>query len=245
MESRRCNFNFKFQFPPRVLTAGFALFAFLGFTVPAGAQSLRGLPSIPKGGVGMQGSFGIGFTDIKTLSPSDDVKFDRGTYIMTQVERGFEVLHLYITLGFSYMDANGLANYSYTNLTSTTSYSLNDLDFRTKTYELSLGLKLKLIEDYWFRPYIEGGGLGNYNEITYGGKIVQLDATGTDYKRKDTIMGSGYYGEAGVEIEFGERFGVKLAARQSIIQTKELETLGDRTMRLRSETYYLALLFGF
>jgi hypothetical protein len=205
---------------------------------------MRGLPSLPQGG-GIQGSFGIGFTDIKTLTPSADIKFDRGTFISTSIERGFDFMHLYLTLGLSYMDAAGVANYSYTNLSSSTSYSLNDVPFRAKTYQLSLGFKLKLIDDYWFRPYIEGGGLGNYNEVTYGSEITALSATGDDYKRKDVIMGSGYYGEAGVEIQFSDRFGVKLGARQSVVQTKNLETLGGRTMRLQSETYYLAALFGF
>lgn len=210
----------------------------------AAAQSLRGLPSLPTGGKGLKGSVGIGFTDISTISPSADVEFERGTYFTTSLERGFDFMHLYLTVGLGYMDASGLLNYSYTNLSSSTTYTLSDLDFRARTYELSLGLKLKLIDDYWFRPYIEGGGLGNYMEVVYGGSISTLSATGTDYKRKDTIMGSGYYAEAGIEIELSERFGLKLAARQSTIQSKKLETLGDRTMILRPEVYFLSLLFG-
>jgi opacity protein-like surface antigen len=214
------------------------------FTSLAHGQSLRGMPSLPQG-AGIQGSFGIGFTDIRTLTPNADIKFDRGTFISTSLERGFDFLHLYLTLGLSYMDAAGVANYSYTNLSSSTSYSLSDVPFRAKTYQLSLGFKLKLIDDHWFRPYIEGGGLGNYNEVIYGSEINALSATGDDYKRKDIIMGSGYYAEAGVEIQFSDRFGVKLAGRQSVVQTKTLETLDGRTMRLQSETYYLSALFGF
>lgn len=213
----------------------------------ASAQSMRGMPSLPRSGgmKGLTGSAGIGFTDILTQSPSADLKFDRGTYFVTQVERSFDFAHLYLTVGIDFMDAEGLANYRYTNLSSSTTYTLTDVPFRTKIYELTLGLKLKLIDGYWFRPYVEGGGVGNYNELTYGSKITQLSATGSDYKRKDTIMGSGYYAEAGIEIELGERFGLKLAARQSVLQSKKLETLANRTMRLAAETYYLTMLFGF
>ncbi len=208
------------------------------------AQSLRGLPSLPTGGKGLRGSVGIGFTDIKTISPSADVKFERGTFLFTQLERPFDFMHLYLTVGLGYMDASGVANYSYTNLSSSTTYTSRDLAFRARSYELALGLKLKLIDDYWFRPYVAGGGLGNYNEVSYGGGIAALSSVGTNYKSKDTIMGSGYSLEAGIEIDFSERFGLKLSARQSTVQTKPLETLGERTMKLRPEVYFLSLLFG-
>lgn len=213
------------------------------------AQSIRGLPSLPKGGTaGLTGSVGIGFADFVTLSPAADHKQDRGTYINTSIERSFNFMQLYLTMGFNYMDAKGVANYSYTNLSSSHSYSLNDISFQSKTYELALGLKLKLIDDYWFRPYIEGGGMGNYNDVSYSFNSTQLTtltAVGSDYKTKDVIMGSGYYYEGGVEIMFSDKFGVKLSARQAVIQTKKLETLGDRVLRLRTENYYFSMLFGF
>lgn len=217
------------------------------------AQNLRGLPSLPKssggsGGIGLTGSVGIGFADFTTLTPAADHKLDRGTYVNTSIERGFDVMHLYLTLGFNYMDAKGVANYSYTNLSSSHSYSLTDISFGAKTYELALGLKLKLIDDYWFRPYAEGGGLGSYNEVSYSysaANLTTLNGIGNDYKTKDVIMGSGYYYEGGVELMFTDKFGVKLSARQTIVQTKKLETLGDRVLRLRAESYYFSALFGF
>lgn len=208
----------------------------------AQAQSIKNLPSLPRGGTGIHGSVGAGFADFKTISPSADYRQDRGTYVATSIERGFNVLHLYLTMGLSYMDATGLANYDYANLTSSTTYSMDDVEYRAKSYEVGLGLKLKLIDDYWFRPYIEGGGLGSYNELSWGSQLTQLSGNG--YKRKDVIMGSGYYVEAGVEIEFSEKFGVKLAARQSFTQTKKLETLGNRPLLMQNEIYYLSALFG-
>lgn len=208
------------------------------------AQNLKGLPKLPTGGVGFQGSVGAGFADFKTQSPDADFQLDRGMFVGGQLERGFNVMHLYLTLGLNYMDAEGRSNYQYTNLSSSTTYSLTDVAFRSKMYELSLGLKLKLIDQYWFRPYVEGGGLATYNEVTYGSRLSQLNATGSDYKQKDVIMGSGYYGEAGVEIAFNEKFGVRLAARSAMMQTKKLETLNQRVVRMQNEIYYLALMFG-
>jgi hypothetical protein len=111
--------------------------------------------------------------------------------------------------------------------------------------ELGLGFKLKLIDDYWFRPYVELGGLASYNEVSYKSKRDELSAQGSDYKTKDTIMGSGYYGEGGFEIQFSERFGVKLAARLSHERTKKLDTLDKTPLEYSAETYYLAGLVGF
>lgn len=222
-----------------------ALFVFSSFTF---AQNLRNMPSLPKSGAGLTGSVGIGFADFGTLTPAADYKLDRGTYINASLERSFEVMHLYLTMGLNFMDAKGLANYSYSNLSSSHTYSLSDVNFQAKTYELALGLKMKLIDGYWFRPYIEGGGMANYNEVTYGFNTTQtatLTTVGSDYKSKDVIMGSGYYYEGGVEVMFSDKFGVKLSARQALVQTKKLETLGDRVVRLRTENYYFSALFGF
>lgn len=207
-------------------------------------QNIRGLPNVPTGGLGFRGSAGAGFADFKTHSPSSDFKLERGTYFAAGLERGFNVLHLYLTFGLNYMNAEGLANYTYSNLSSSTTYSLSDIHFKASMYEVTLGLKLKLIDKYWFRPYIEGGGIGSYNTVAYGSRVSTLSATGTDFKRKDVIMGSGYYGEAGVEIQFAEKFGVRIAAREAFMQTKKLETLANRPVRMQNEIYYLALIFG-
>ncbi len=210
----------------------------------AQAQSFKGLPSLPTSGMGFQGSVGVGFTDFKTHIPSNDFKLERGTYFAAQLERGFDVMHLYLTLGLNIQSASGVANYSYTNLSSSTSYAKTDLPFKTQMYEVTLGLKFKLIDDYWFRPYVEGGGIGSYNNVNYDSRVSSLAATGSDYKSTDVIMGSGYYGEAGVEVMFAPRWGVKLAAREAIMQTKKLETLGNRAVRLQNEIYYFSVLFG-
>ncbi len=194
---------------------------------------------------GLQGSAGVGFTDFVVERPKGDFQIDRGTFVAIAIERGFNVLHLYLTLGLSHMLAEGTSNYNYSNLSSTNTYSVTDIKFKAEVTDLNLGLKIKLIDDYWFRPYIEGGGLGGYHQIKYTSKATELAAQGADAKAKDVVMGSGYYGEGGLEVMFSEKFGVRLAGRQSWYLTKRLETARNRMLRYSTETYYFALLFGF
>ena len=227
----------------------FLLATFLLSAVPAFAiQGLQNIPNLPTGNgmKGFKGSVGAGFTDFNIISPHTDFKMDRGIFLGGTIERGFNILNLYLSLGLSYMNAQGVAKYGYTDLSSSKSYSLNDVAFTATLYELSLGLKCKLIDDYWFKPYVEGGGIGSYNQISYDpAKMNSLTPTGNDFKSKDVIMGSGYYGEGGLELEFTPTFGLKLAARQSTVQTKKLDTLSVRPLLLQSQTFYLAALFGF
>lgn len=225
--------------PLTILTA-----AFIGSVAHAQMAKLPSLPSSSSGALGLQGSVGAGFVDFRVQSPSQDFQIDRGIYVVGSIERGFNVLHLYLTLSLSYMQAEGLANYNYSNLSASQTYTATDVKFKSSVTDLSLGLKMKLIDDYWFRPYVEGGGIGGYHQISYTSKTDVLATQGSDYKTKDIVMGSGYYGEAGLEAMFSAKFGVKLAARESIYQTKKLETLGNRPLRFNTETYYFALLFG-
>lgn len=216
------------------------------FCAPALAQ-VRSLPSLPSSGgagLGLQGSAGVGFADYSVQSPEDDLRIDRGMFLVGSLERGFNVLHLYLTLTLSHMTAEGLSNYSYQNLTSSVTYTAQDVKFKSSITDLGLGIKLKIIDNYWFRPYVEGGGLGGYHQISYSTGHDVLAAQGSDYKTKDVVMGSGYYGEGGVEAMFGAKFGVKLAARQSTYQTKKMETFGNRPLRFITETYYFSVLFG-
>lgn len=214
----------------------------------SGAQAAgvpMGLPSIPTSGLGLTGSVGIGFTDFTVISPSADFKLDRGTYTTIALERGFKFANLYFTMALGHMTGGGRANYSYTNLTSSTTYQANDVGFSASMYDLGLGFKFKIIDDYWFGPYVEGGGIGSYHEITYGSKSDVLDAQGSAWKQKDVVMGSGYYGEVGIDVKFSEKFGMKFAGRFVEERTKDLETLAKKQVSLRSETYYLSALIGF
>ena len=207
------------------------------------------LPKVPTStsgsGLGITGSVGVGFTNFTILDPFNKYSLDRGTYTTVALERGFEALNLYFTMSLGHMTGSGRSNYSYQNLSTSNSYAVNDIAFNASMYDLSVGFKFKLIDKYWFGPYVEGGGIGSYQEITYISKLDVLDAQGIDAKKKETVMGSGYYGEAGVDVMFSSKFGLKFAGRFSEERTKALETLGKGTISFRSETYYFSALMGF
>lgn len=206
----------------------------------------KNLPSIPTGSsLGIKGSVGVGFTDFTILDPSAHFSLDRGTYTTAALERGFDVMNLYFTMALGHMTGSGRSNYTYRNLSTSNSYSTNDIAFNASMFDLSVGFKLKLIDKYWFGPYVEGGGMGSYHEITYTSKLDALDAQGNDAKKKDVVMGSGYYGEAGIDVQFSDKFGIKFAGRFAEERTKELETLNKSTISFRSETYYFSALIGF
>lgn len=224
----------------------FTLFLLFGFSELSLAQGLfKATPRIPTSGAGLRGSVGIGFTDFTTHSPSTDFKLDRGTFASISLERGFNFAQLYFTMTLGHMNADGHANYQYTNLSSSQTYTATDVAFKAAMTELALGFKFRLIDQYWFSPYIEGGGVGCYNEVTYSANVDSLTAQGSDWKKKEVIMGSGYYGEAGIDVQFSDRFGLKFAGRMSEIRTKPLETLNSNTISLKTETYYLSATMGF
>ncbi len=206
----------------------------------------KNLPNIPTGsGMGIKGSVGVGFTDFTILDPSSSISLDRGTYTTVALERGFDTMNLYFTMALGHMTGSGRSNYTYRNLSTSNSYATNYIAFNASMFDLGLGFKLKLIDKYWFGPYIEGGGMGSYHEITYSSKLNVLDAQGSDAKKKDVVMGSGYYGEAGIDVQFSDKFGLKFAGRFAEERTKELETLNKSTVSFRSETYYFSALMGF
>lgn len=222
----------------------FALVFFLSATV-ARAQ-LRGMPRLPtSGGMGLQGSVGTGFADFSVGSPKSDLRVDRGLYMAASIERGFGAMNLYLTLSLSNMSAEGTSNYKYTTLSNSTTYTASDIKFRSNITDLGLGLKLKLIDDTWFRPYVEGGLLGGYHQISYSSASSALGSQGSDYKSADVVMGSGHYVEGGLEAMFSDKFGVKLAGRLSNYKTKDMETFDGRSLSFATETYYFSLLFGF
>ena len=217
----------------------------LFFGAFAQAQGVRGMPSLPSSeSLGLQGSAGVGFADFGIISPEADLRINRGTYVAVAIERGFEILNLYLTLSLSNMTAEGTSNYSYSILSNTKTYTATDMKFKSNITDLGLGLKFKIIDGYWFRPYVEGGVLGGYHQISYNSASTAFAGQGTDYKSADVVMGSGHYGEGGIEIMFSERFGVKLAGRASSYQTKDMETFDKRSLRFRTETYYFSMLFG-
>jgi len=196
---------------------------------------------------GISGWAGAGFGNFTVKLPESGYKLDRAQFVALGGEKGFNALNLYLTFGFNYLSTTGQSQYSYETL-SGESYSATDVNFRSELFQASLGLKLKLIDQGWFKPYAEGGGMFGYYNMKYNFNSTQqasLDSTGSNYKKEDAIMDMGHYFEGGLEILFSDSFGLKAAARLIRGDTKEVDTLGKAKIRYEAEIYYLGLLKSF
>lgn len=196
---------------------------------------------------GVSGWAGAGFANFTVKEPVNGYKLDRGQFAVLGGEKGFDVLNLYLTFGFSYLTTTGQTQYGYQTLSGET-YTATDANFRAELFQATLGLKLKIINSGWFKPYAEGGGMYGYYNMKYDFNATQragLDAVGTNYKKEDAIMDMGHYVEGGLEILFSDSFGLKAAARLIRSDTKEIDTLLRQKVKYEAEVYYLGILKSF
>ncbi len=197
---------------------------------------------------GVSGSAGAGFATWNVLEPgTSNFRFDQGQFASVSGERGFGVLNLYLNLSLAFLQGAGQVNYRYTTL-SNEQYTANDVNFSTELFQAGLGFKLKIIDGYWFRPYVEGGGLGGWFKIKYNNlssKVTSVPADQTNYKREDSLLDFARYAEAGIEISFSSVFGIRPAARFIEGETKPLLTLENKSLRYQAAIYYLAVLVAF
>lgn len=200
---------------------------------------------------GIKGSAGFGFVNFDTSAPlTQSFEIDDGVFAAIGGEKALGTSYLYLGFSLNYLKAKGDTMYDYTTTNGATTYSSsNVVPFDLSIFQLGLGLKLKFIEGYWIRPYIEAGGLFGYFQLKYNNLVVgsTVTATGPDtgLKRDDSLFDFGYYGEGGLELAFSETFGLKLGVRQTKNKTKELETLGEQKVEYESMVYYLSLLKNF
>jgi hypothetical protein len=195
---------------------------------------------------GVSGSAGVGYADFTINKPKADYDLHRGTIITASGEKGFDVLNMYLVISLNYLKTDGNSNYDYTNL-SGTRYTGQNLDFNANVFQATLGLRFKLIDAYWFRPYIEAGGVGGYYTVEYQAADIASKVTPVDNEipKKDSMVDFGYYGEGGLEIQFAERFGVRVAARLEKTETQKIKTLANQTVNYDTHIYYFALLAQF
>lgn len=200
---------------------------------------------------GIVGSAGFGFVNFDTSEPlTQSFEIDDGVFTAIGGEKGLGAANLYLALSLNYLKAKGDTIYNYTSTNGTTNYTSNGVvPFNLDIFQVGLGLKFKLIEDYWIRPFIEAGGLFGYFQVKYTnltvGSNVTVTGTDTGLKRDDSLFDFGYYGEGGMEMAFSETFGVRIAMRMTKNQTKEFETLADKKVEYESQVYYLSLLKNF
>lgn len=217
--------------------------ALISLSYEVKAQSMAGFKPD-----GINGSAGIGFVTWNILDPdASDMRFDQGNFVAIAGEKGFNFFNLYLNLSLAYMTTSGQTNYRYETLSGEL-YTATDVNFSANLFQAGLGLKWKIIDGFWIRPYIEGGGLGGYFTINYANLSTKVTSTPlgqTNFKAKDSLLDFGRYGEAGAEISFSDTFGLRVAARFIESRTKKFQTLDNSEIKYKSEVYYLALLMSF
>jgi len=193
---------------------------------------------------GIAGSAGAGIVIFDVSKPAADFALDQGIYGAVQGERGLGFAHLYLTLSLGYLQTEGQTKYNYSTL-SGDNYTGDDVKFKASVFQGGLGLKFKVLQESWVRPYVEAGGSGGYYQIAYTNAGSTVTGPGSDKKEKDAILDFGTYYEGGTEIAFSETFGIRVAARFTANQTKPVVTLGKQKIQYKSEIYYLSLLKNF
>ena len=193
---------------------------------------------------GITGSAGMGIATFTIKSPAQNFRMDQGSFVAVSGERDFGFLNLYLNISLGYLTTNGQTNYNYSTL-SGENYTGTDVGFRTQVFQGGLGLKLKLIDGYWFRPYVEAGGMAGWFEVQYQDTRTKVTGPANNAKTKDSLLDFGTYAEAGIEIAFSDSFGIRAAGRFLRSQTREFETLNRQTISYEAEIYYLCLLKSF
>ncbi len=228
----------------------FLILVFFGSSQAAHAQSsFRSSPFTS--GFGMKGIntyAGFGFADFTVLSPSSAFRMDKGVFAFIGGERDVNDDGTSVTISFNYMTTEGQALYNYTTLGGT-NYAGSDIGFDSTNYQLGLGLKQRFFPNSWFRPYVEVGGLFGYHELKYSVSSANITMTGAGdpngFKNKDALTGFGYYGEGGIEIDFSEKYGVKVGGRYQLTETRKFETLANQILKFESYIFQLAFLLRF
>jgi hypothetical protein len=191
---------------------------------------------------GMAGYMGFGVAEFTVLNPSSRFRMDQGTYVYLGGERQIGQTGLFITLSLNYMQSSGQSFYDYTTLGGT-NYVDNgpEIDFDSDHLQLGLGFKFKIFPTSWFRPYGEAGGLFGYHTIQYGGQASDFTPADGGYKQEDGLTGFGYYGEAGVEVDFSELWGIRAGVRYQITETRPFETLGEQKVKYEVRAFQFGI----
>jgi hypothetical protein len=210
------------------------------FASNAFAQQYRIQPT------GITGSAGFGFVHFDIDDPNPQLlDLKQGVYTSVGGQKAFGFLNAYLTISLNYLKTDGKAKYKYVNADGTYT-STNLVDLGVDLFQAGLGLKIRLLDDSWFCPYVEGGGLFGYYQIQYK-NVNSTTVTGPNsaFLTRDSIFDLGHYAEAGLEITFSNTFGVKAAFRETWNKTKLVETLDKQEIKYKSQVYYLSLLKSF
>ena len=229
----------------RSLTRVFLFCGIVAGSFQASAQSFGGTNLAFRG---IAGYLGFGVAEFTVLNPTSDFRMDQGTYVYLAGEKEIGQTGLFITMSVNYMQSEGQSFYDYTLLGGSQYQTApgNQVFFDSDHLQLGLGFKFKLFPTSWFRPYGEGGGLFGYHTINYSDSnsaIVQDAGPGNDggFKAKDGLTGFGYYGEAGIEVDFSEFWGIRAGVRYQITETRPFETLGNEKVKYEVRAFQFGI----
>lgn len=189
---------------------------------------------------GMRGSAGFGFADYTVLEGANSFKMNNGMFTTIQGE-GEVAGPLFATLSLNYLQTDGRTDYKYSTLSQT--FSGTDLGFNSNTFQIGLGLKVRPF-DAILSPYAEAGGLIGYYQINYQDAATKISPAG-DYRTKDGVTELGYYGDAGIEVNFTQKFGVKVGYRYHLMETRSANTLSDRKIKYESRIIHFGIITQF
>jgi len=198
-------------------------------------------------GFGMKGIHtyaGFGFADYEVKSPVNQLRMNKGIFAFLGGEREVNDDGTSITIAFNYMSTDGEALYNYSNLAG--SQYQGSFNFDSTNYQLSVGVKQRFFPESWFRPYVEGGGIFGYYEFEYSDPLDSVVIVGPGdrnaWKRKEGLTGFGFYGEAGLEVDFSESFGTKIGGRYQNITTRNFETLANQKVKFENFVFLMSFL---
>lgn len=195
---------------------------------------------------GMAGYLGFGVAEFTVLNPAQNFRMDQGTYVYLAGEKQIGLTGLFITISINYMESGGQTFYDYTTLGGQNyTQSGAQLDFDSNHLALGLGLKFKIFPTSFFRPYGEAGGLFGYHTINYSGNngdyLLNGGPSDGGQNTEDGLTGFGYYGEAGVEIDFSEVWGIRAGIRYEVTETRPFETLGEQEVKYEVRAFQFGI----
>ena len=194
---------------------------------------------------GMSGYLGFGVAEFSVLNPANNFRMDQGQYLYLAGEKPIGMTGLSITFSVNFMETGGQSFYDYTTLGGTQYQNdpsvASEIDFDSEHLQLGIGFKFKIFPTSWFRPYGEAGGLFGYHTINYSPSAGEITPNDGGFKDKDALVGFGYYGEAGVEIDFSEAWGIRTGIRYQITETREFETLANQSVEYEVRAFQFGI----
>ncbi len=190
------------------------------------------------------GSVGGGFEQFSITTPPSGFKINNGTTFAVQGEKPFGESPFFLTSGLTYVRTSGNLNYYYVSPTAT--YSATNVNFLEDDFRLNLGLRLKLFNSEQIRPYIEGGGVAGYLQLSYDSSLrtPAVVAAGSDFKTLENILEFGYYAEAGLELQTGKSWGIRLSYNYLNCTTRNILTFNNQTISYIGSSYNGALFWN-